>query len=220
MLRIGFAALFAVLLATPVHAEAADANMPHEHQGIFKPYAGAPPIPTLSTADVAKLEKGETVLKQTKDSDGGGKGVAIQDVHADAATIWSKITQYDMYPKWVKGVYETEVYAKTADSFQVRFLIGSTGIKKEYFIRNKYRPTEGYTTWTLDYSRLSDFDDCIGFWRIEAIPGKPGWSRVYYSVQLKLKGWVPGFIISMLTNNGLTQATEWVKRESEKSAGK
>jgi ribosome-associated toxin RatA of RatAB toxin-antitoxin module len=200
-------------------ARAADATQPHPHQGILPPYKGAPPTPTLTDDDLAKLAKGEAVLKPSKDNESGGHGVSVQDVHADPATIWSRITSFANYPQWVDGCYECEPYEVTADHFKVRFVIGAMMVREEYFVDHLYKPDEGYMTWTLDYSRLSDLDDTVGFWRIQALPDKPGWTRVFYSVQVKLSGWVPGWIEDMLAKSGLTKATAWVKRESEKTAG-
>jgi len=199
-------------------ALAADPNTPHPHQGIVAPYVGAPPIPELTANDLETLAKGKPVKKQVE-METGGRGIAIQDVHATPEVVWSRIVQYDKYPEWVDGVYECEEYENTGDTIKVRFKIGSMGIKVEYYIVHTYRPDEGYMTWTLDYSRESDLDDSVGFWRVIPVEDKPGWTRVYYSVDVRLKGWVPGFIESMLAKNGLTKATAWVKRESEISAG-
>ena len=205
------------LVASP--AFAADATKPHPHQGVLAPYKGAPPMLELTNDDLAQLARGQTVRKQTKDEDGtGGRGIAVQDVHATPEVIWSRIIDFPKYPDWVDGVHECEVYAKHDDHIKVRFIIGAIGVKVEYFIDHVYHPDQGWMTWTLDYSRESDLDDSVGFWRVVPLPDKPGWSRVFYSVDVKLRGWVPGFIQSMLTRRGLTQATEWVKRESEKAA--
>lgn len=209
--------LLLLLIASP--ALAADATQPHPHQGVVEPYEGEPPVPELTADDKAKLAEGKAVLKQSKRGDDGGRGVAVQDVHAPPEVVWSKITDYPRYPDWVDGVYETEVYASDGDTIDVRFIIGAMMVRVEYFVHHVYQPDEGYMTWTLDYSRESDLDDSVGFWRVMPHPDQPGWSRVFYSVEVRLKGWVPGFIESMLAKNGLTQATAWVKRESEKAAG-
>ena len=95
---------------------------------------------------------------------------------------------------------------------------GAPLISIEYFVDHTYHPAEGWMTWRLDYSRTSDFDDTVGFWRVAAIPEKPGWSRVYYSVQLKAAGWVPAPLEHACATIGLTKATSWVKRESEAAA--
>ena len=53
----------------------------------------------------------------------------------------------------------------------------------------------------------------------EAIEGKPGWTRVFYSVEVKLRGWIPAAVENMIAKQGLPKATAWVKLESEKAAG-
>lgn len=210
--------LTAALAAAPA-ALAADPDSPHPHQGVVAPYTGAPPVPELTDEDLATLAKGEPVKKQQQEGDSGGRGVAVQDIHAPSEVIWSRITRYDNYPDWVDGVYECEVYERSGETIKVRFKIGAMMIRVEYFVTHTYRPDEGYMTWTLDYSRESDLDDSVGFWRVVPIEGKPGWNRVYYSVEVRLSGWVPGWVESMLAENGLTKATSWVKRESEEVAG-
>jgi ribosome-associated toxin RatA of RatAB toxin-antitoxin module len=210
------ALLFALSLALSTTAVAADATQPHPHTGVIAAIKGAPPVPELTADDLAKLAKGEAVLKQQKQGDSGGRGIAVQDIQASPEVIWSKITNYAKYPEWVEGVYECEAYEKANGHIKARFVIGAMMIRVEYFVDHTYRPADGYLTWTLDYSKQSDLDDSVGFWRVEPIADKPGWTRVYYSVQVKLSGWVPGWVESMLAENGLTQATEWVKRESEK----
>jgi hypothetical protein len=207
-------ALFVVagLAATP--ALAADPNKPHPHQGVLPTFSTTPPVPDLTADDLAKLAQGKAVQKQVQ-GEAGGRGIAVQDVAAPPAVVWSRITSYPRYPEWVDGVFECEVYEIADEHIKARFLIGAMGVKVEYFIDHVYDPTNGVMTWTLDYSRESDLDDSVGFWRVLPHPEKAGWSRVVYSVNVRLKGWVPGFIESMIAKKGLTQATEWVKRESE-----
>ena len=68
----------------------------------------------------------------------------------------------------------------------------------------------------LDYSKESDLDDSTGYWLIYPSPTDPNKTRVEYSVDIRIKGWVPSFIEDMLADQGLEDATRWVKRESEK----
>ena len=213
-LLLSAAALPAASLADT--AFAGDVAKPHPHQGVLPAFSGAPPVPTLSDADLALLAEGKAVLKQTK-TDTGGRGTAVQHVQATPEQIWAKITSYASYPQWVDGVYECEVYGRSPGEYLVRFVIGAMGIKVEYFVRHAFRPESGYMTWALDYTRQSDLDDSVGFWRVEPVAALPGVTRVYYSVQVKLSGWVPGFVEDMLANSGLTKATAWVKRESERA---
>ena len=73
-------------------------------------------------------------------------------------------------------------------------------------------------SWTLDYGRESDLDDSTGYWLVYPSPLDPQKTRVEYSVVLLIKGWVPGFIQTMLADSGVENATKWVKREAEKKA--
>ncbi|MCB9675556.1 MAG: SRPBCC family protein [Alphaproteobacteria bacterium] len=199
-------------------ALAADASKPHPHQGVLAKMPGAPEVPTLTAEDLATLKEGKSVLKQERGKD-GGRGIAIQDVHADAKTIWSRILKFDRYPDWVDNVKTCENYEEGGGTIKTHFVIGAALFSAEYWIRHEYKPSQNYMTWELDYTRESDLDDSVGFWYIEELPDKPGWSRLYYSVDVKVGGWVPGFVEDMVAKSGLTKATSWVKRESEKVAG-
>ena len=46
-------------------------------------------------------------------------------------------------------------------------------------------------------------------------PTRPNWSQVYYSADLALKNYVPGFIMNILTTSALKTAVSWVKKFSE-----
>lgn len=213
-MRLTNLALVLALAAAPA-AVAADATTAHPHQGIAPKFSGKPSTPALTADDLAALAKGEAVLKQEK-GDSGGRGIAVQHINASPDRIWSRITAYDMYPKWVENVDECEVYKREGDSIYARFDISAMFVGVEYYVKHTYRPAEGYMTWELDYSRTSDLDDSVGFWIVEPVDGQPGVTRVYYSVDVRLSGWVPSAIEDMIAKSGLTKATAWVKRESEK----
>lgn len=214
--------LLPLLLLAAAPSLAADASKPHPHQGILDAYVGAPPRPSLTDTELASLAAGEPLLKQDQTatgSDAAGRAIAVQDIHADPATIWGRITDYAAYPRMVDNVKECSVYEQAGEHIKVKFIIGAPMISIEYYVDHVYRPADGWMTWHLDYSRESDFDDTIGFWRVEALPDKPGWSRVFYSVELKARGWVPPPLESAFATMGLKKATAWVKRESEAKAG-
>lgn len=217
MLRAALALALALSLAAP-EALAADPNTPHPHQGVLAPYPQPPQTPVLTEAERASLAAGEVIRKQTQ-GEAGGRGIAIQDVHAPPEVVWRKILDFANYPTMVENVYECEVYARSGDHIRTRFKIGAMGVKVEYFIDHTYNAAGSWMTWTLDYTRDSDLDDSVGYWKVEALPDRPGYTRVYYSVDVRMRGWVPGFIESMISRSGLTKATDWVKRESEAAAG-
>jgi len=210
--------MLCVSLTLAPAAFGANADKPHPHQGVIEAFTGKPAKPDLTAEDLATLSSGQSVTKQIKTGT-GGRGMAVQDIKADPATVWSRITDYGAYPRMVDNVKECEVYDRKEDRIYARFLIGASLISVEYYIDHVYRPDDGFMTWTLDYSKESDLDDSVGMWIVEALPDRPGYTRVYYSVDVKLRGWVPAAIENMIAKQGLTKATEWVKRESEAASG-
>lgn len=209
-----------VAIAAVAPALAADENTPHPHQGVLAPYPQPPQKPELSADELATLAKGDVVSKQIKeDGSSGGRGLAVQDIHATPEIVWGRITDYGNYPNMVDNVDSCSVYKTEGEHIYAAFSISAMFVGVDYYIDHIYRPDQNYMTWTLDYSRESDLDDSVGFWYVEAIEGKPGWTRVYYSVDVRLRGWVPAAIENMIAKSGLTKATAWVKAESEKKAG-
>ena len=99
-------------------------------------------------------------------------------------------------------------------------ILGAMGLSVEYFIDHRFREASKYVTWTLDYDRESDLDESVGFWKLDPYNGDPNRTRVIYSVDIAVRGWVPGFIRTLLVDQGLKEATGWIKRESEKAAKK
>ena len=208
-------ALLLALFLCPAAAQAADATQPHEHQGVLTQYTGTPPAIELSDKELDRLEKGKMVMVPIQDSDQGGRGMAVQDVAATVDVVWKRIVSYDRYPDWVNYVQECEIYERAGDRIKVRFVLKGLGFNIEYYIDHVFHPELGYMTWTLDYSRLSDFDDSVGYWFVEPHPTKTGWTRLYYSVEVRMKENVPGFIQDIATKTGLREATAWVKEQSE-----
>ena len=103
---------------------------------------------------------------------------------------------------------------KEKAQFHVRVL----GMRFRYWIdctRNEHHKTY---TWTLDYSKTSDFDDNVGHWQVMQHPVKQGWSRVLYSTDVHLPAWMPGAVVSFLTKTAILESTQWVKQVSEDKA--
>jgi ribosome-associated toxin RatA of RatAB toxin-antitoxin module len=205
-----------LLMLAAEQAHAADPDKPHTHQGIATPFSNPKPT-ALEASDVALLKTGKSVRKQVKQGN-GGRGIAIMDVDAPEETVWAVITDFDMYPKWIDQLESCEVYEKKGDKIFANFVISTMMIEVGYYIEHTYSPGKGHLTWTLDYSRESDLDDSTGYWLVYPSPDNPGKTRVEYSVDLRVKGWIPSFIEDMLADQGLEDATTWMKRESEKRA--
>ena len=213
-LRTPWAVLGLVMMSLAAHA--ADSQKPHPHQGLVTPYEGAPPTVVLSDEEEARLARGEAVLI-TRETAGGGRGIAVRDVQASPEIVWGRIGAFDEYSEMVPRMTESEIYHRDGHDVRVRMVIRVMGLRYEYFIQHDFRPESGYATWTLDYSRLSDLDESVGYWAVIPHPSQPGQSRVFYSIDMKTRGWMPGFVRRMVARQGLEEATSWVKTASEKT---
>ncbi|MDP2339623.1 MAG: SRPBCC family protein [Deltaproteobacteria bacterium] len=207
------AAAAVVVAAAPVLA--ADPTVPHEHKGKLKPYPRPPKPLVLADTEKAVLLTGKPVMRQTE-GEGGGRGLAVFVVNAPPDLAWSTIQDFKSYPKWIPEVKICDVYQKNGGKIDVHFQVASFPVTIDYYIRHDYDLANRWGTWTLDYDRQSDLDDSVGFWRVSPVEGSPDQAQVEYSVDIALKGWVPGFVRSILVDNGLKQATQWVKVQSEK----
>ena len=96
-----------------------------------------------------------------------------------------------------------------------RMKVGFPMLKLEFFIRHLYYPSLNSLTWTLDYSKNSDFDDSCGYWYVIPHPDSEDRTRVYYSVEVSMFDWIPKFVVDFMSTKALTDATGWVKKYSE-----
>mmetsp|Transcript_31820 Transcript_31820/g.53690 ORF Transcript_31820/g.53690 Transcript_31820/m.53690 type:complete len:290 (-) Transcript_31820:1361-2230(-) len=212
--------LLLVALFVVPDALAASKDKPHGHQGVLKPYDGTPLPLKITSSQSSKLDKGDSVQYNERDGK-SGMGVVIQDVNASIPITMDRIRDLTNYKNMVPHVKKVEIYHNEkfingTSKTGAKFDLGLMGIRVSYFLLLTHEPKHNTLTWTLDYSKNSDFDDNCGHWQLQPHPTKKGWTRVLYSTKIKLFNWVPEFIVKFLTSKALTESTDWVKRESEK----
>jgi ribosome-associated toxin RatA of RatAB toxin-antitoxin module len=166
----------------------------------------------LDAGQEATLVGGQPVYTQIEGA-AGGRGVAVFLVNAPPDKVWATIRSFPSYTSWIDGVSACEIYKTEGEHVFVRFELKKMGMGIEYFIDHTYPPGADWGTWTLDYDRESDLDDSVGMWRVT--PDASGKTRVEYSVDIQISGWVPGFIREMIVDRGIRDATTWVKVQSE-----
>ena len=117
-------------------------------------------------------------------------------------------------PTKANDFLEKEIYT--------RMKVGFPMLKLEFFIRHFiYIQHHKSLTWTLDYTKESDFDDSCGYWYCIPHPDDPEErTRLYYSVQVGMFDWVPNFVVDFMSKKALTDATAWVKKFSEEKWAK
>lgn len=199
----------------------ADERKPHHHQGMLKPYTGEHIPYSITKEDVEKLGKGGFVTQLTREGK-SGRGIIIQDVEAPPHVCMDRIRDLKNYKKVVpnlKSITNIEV-TKEADGSEVitsKWNVGVSLVGFTYFLKLRYDAKYNTYSWTLDYSKTSDFDDNTGFWQVLPHPDKGAdHTRVVYSTEVKLFNWIPEFVVTFLTKTALISSTEWVKKESEK----
>lgn len=212
-LALGLSLVLGPLAAAP-EAQAADAGAAHPHQGKAKKFSN-PTASTLTADETAKLLAGGAVRKQVKYADAGGRGISIMDVAATPDQIWAVILDFGSYPKWIDQLNSCKVLSKSGQHIFVEFQLKVLGMGVQYWIDHTYNKEKGTLTWQLDYSKQSDLDDSTGYWLVYPAPDHPGFTRVEYTVDIRVSGWVPSAIEDMLAKKGLEQATGWVKKQAE-----
>lgn len=214
-----------VSFCAPLMTSAANASEPHPHQGeIPRLKMDGKPVVKLSEKDLEQIEAGHLWMK-SQEVNGVGTGIGIRDIAAPASVVFRQISDLAGYVGKVPMLSSLKVYSSTKKggevvekaTYKVRVI---PGYYYEYYVEHHASEKKGMLLFYLDYGRLSDFNDLQGKWYLEKHPSKPDWTRVYYQCDLKLFGYAPAMVKTLLTSKGLESAIGWVKRESEKVASK
>lgn len=127
----------------------------------------------------------------------------------DAPTdiVWDRILDYDNYSNMVPKTIESKNYRVVphkptkANNFlekeiYTRMKVGFPMLKLEFFVRHfLHIDHHNSLTWTLDYTKESDFDDSCGYWYIIPHPDDPDRTRLFYSVQGELWTHISSYMI-------------------------
>lgn len=209
-----------MLAVLALAALAADSRQPHYHRGKLSKYEIGPPSVLLSRNDEKRLKSGKPVMQAVVADDGlTRRMLTVMDIPVPSSIVLGRIMDIDRYPDMVSGVENCASYATDEAKDGVRtvkstYEIKALHLKLKYFIEHTYDPKAGCMTFCLDYDRRSDLDDSVGYWYVE--PTGRSTSRVFYSCECKLRGWVPPPVYNLLTKEALKKATVWVNDESLK----
>jgi hypothetical protein len=91
-----------------------------------------------------------------------GRAAVIQDIDAPPHICMEKILDFVNYPKYVSFLKKLEIYRQEKDTegnqiTSALFDAGLLTLHVGYYLRIVVRPRMSTLTWTLDYSRKSDF---------------------------------------------------------------
>ena len=124
------------------------------------------------------------VLRLVEVGNGFKRTVSIQDVQAPPSVVWDRIMDLPKYPKMVEGCvscvpYKREKRLGGTQVVYAKYKIRAAALTMEYFMKHTYEPGKNCMTFHLDYDRLSELADTVGYWYVEKLDD--GWCRIYYS---------------------------------------
>lgn len=218
MLRILLISILSLLCQTSAFSNPTYPR--HEHNGLLVQYIGEPPSVELTERERVRLENDKPVFKKVVVAD-SKRAVTIFPVKAPPDVIWSVIRSFENYPEWIEELKAVDVYKHKEGKYYVQFDSESLFTGKHTWYAVHDYPEQGdkrsWGSWHLDYDRLSDLDDVVGFWRVEASPLNSTVSYVTYSTEVKLKSNAPKFLVNLFANKGLKKTARWVSEQSEKA---
>ena len=174
-------------------------------------------VPQLSDIELGQLSSGEMVLKTLASQSGlGNEGMAAQRIDAPADLIWATLLDFNEWPRMVDDVIAARVYEREGSSVtKVQVAIGVGFLKINTYVHHVLDQAAGALTWTLDDQKSSDLLKNTGYWIVREFTGPGGGCVVYYSCNVQLRAWAPGWLDRYIAREGLPRALGWLKREAE-----
>lgn len=116
----------------------------------------------------------------------------------------------------VDDVVASAVYEKNGGDIKVKITIGVGFLKIHTHVHHVLDRVAGTLTWSLDASKPSDLLANTGYWIVR--PHDASSCTVYYSCNVQLRSWAPGWLDRYIAREGLPRAIGWLKREAEERA--
>lgn len=199
---------FLFLLMLSQHASSLSTATSHPHTGKVTPFQAGDPGVKLDESALKKLSAGKPYSTKIE-SDAGFRGISVQDVEAPVDIVWGQILDFDTYYQKAPSTSESETYKTESlrdgqKRIWARIKVGIPGLRLQYHVNHLYEPKKKSMTWTLDYSKKSDFDDSAGFWYVVKHPDRPDHTRLFYSLEVRVFSWVPQFAVNLMSKQILT----------------
>lgn len=208
----GAALLVAIVAALASTVHAADPARPHPHRGVLAAFTALPKPPTLTRDEGAALARGEVVLRDIEGRK-DGRRMVVFTVNAPPEKVWAVIADFAAFPRYVDAVKSATVLEEGPHGTVVAFTVAQAGFVLTYYVRHVYDAERREGSWTLDYTKESDLDDSVGFWRVTPLASGDG-SLVEHSTHVALKTPLPGFIRDWIANDSLRSTGAWVRKHA------
>ncbi|CAM9918887.1 unnamed protein product [Choristocarpus tenellus] len=172
-----------------------------------------PPLPVLSSQDIAALQAGERVQKQTRNR-GAGSGMVVVDVRADPDLVINFLTSYDRYTEMIDTVRDCQVFSKRGDTTKVEVTVSR--FRLHIRVLMSLLRDKNMIKFELDpectKAGKAVLREATGFFFVESPPDRSeGYSRVWLSAKVDVNRFVPGAIVDYAAGRALPRASNWIK---------
>jgi hypothetical protein len=188
--------------------------LPRPERDFIDSTEAAPVLPELDESEEQLVQSGALLRWQQPPEKGGvGTGFAVQELHTDVDTVWKAVSAFDRYDELISTVRSVEAYGSSEDEIPntCRFTFIASRIRLRLDVRFLVDEAQRYAAWRLDRPSWV-LSDSIGYWRVQAVEGRPGVVRVWFCVSVRLGRAVPGFVVALVSRLGLLKATRWLKQ--------
>lgn len=166
-------------------------------------------LPTLTRDDIQQLQAGERVEKQNRDGR-SGNGLVVVDVKASVDEIFDALASFDEYEEMIPTVRGARIYSSTQDTTVAEFSLSRFRLKIN-IINFVYRERR-VIAFSLDPSRPNlVLRQADGFWYVEKIADRPGYSRVWLSASVIASRLIPTVIVDYAAMRALPRASSWLQ---------
>ena len=152
----------------------------------FTPYAGEPPMPTLTADQQAQVAAGKLVYLIDNTKGEVKEGSVAFRVNAKQDAIWKVLSDFSKYAEWSYKVYSAELYQNNGKGTVGVHFVADAPTTMDYYVINNI-PGKDWLTWNTDHSKSNDCVlDTVGYWRMKEVPGNPNQTDVIQYGKLHL----------------------------------
>lgn len=173
-------------------------------------HTNLPLLPSLTIADLNILREGGRVQQQTMNGR-TGYGFVVVDVKAPLKDVFERLQTIDEYDKCIPIVKSVTIYSCRNDEFiHAEFSLSKFNLKVN--VVHEILSTKRFIKFSLDQDKPNFvLKKAHGFWYVEDLPDRPGYTRVYLSASATCSAFVPTLIVDYAASRALSKATTWLR---------
>ncbi len=183
-------------------------------------FASKPALPTLSEAEMAKVQAGKVVLKKTEDDAGVTTVNAVCELAAKPAELWPILFSVDHIKASTSSIKElTSTLDETAANgdrkINLTYILKVGWSEIRYSVKRTFVSAEETMTWVLDKDKEADIEWTEGSYSV--YPGSTAGTTMFlYRARIDTGKSIPAWIEEDLTESSLKRYLKYLKETAEK----